>query len=527
MGVRSALAAVGVFGAAVAVSAAGFVAADSGPTASGPDRAGEVREFISQQLLTCQRWQPAAGRSGWATAVSVPGLPGVAGPGVLRLGQVGGGRQGAQTDVPGATVEVGGGGRLATAAVTAEGGLAPGLTAAALSWDLRGEGKGIASSPCRQSGSDMWLVGGGAGEGQRDLVVLSNPTSTDAVAGIAAYGKGGEVAGPGAADVAVPAGSTEVVRLDVLAPGVADAVVRVRTKVGILDATVVDDRMDGLTPRGTDVIIPAGRPRERLTIAPLPPGAGTRRLVLLAPDGRATVRVTAVTAEGTEELLAGEEVRAKGGRVVALDLTEALRGRAAALRIEATAPVVAGASAATDPDGEAAAAAAAEVAAAEQAIKDARGAAERTEAEAQLAKAETRNAIPPGEDLAWFGPVEPLQGSAAVTGLRSEFTVDLLVTAVAGDATAKVSLLPGGDRAAELRDFAEVEVPHGQTRVVRLEPPRGAAVFTAVLTPADGSGPLVAGHQQRGPEGAITGYGLQSLPAWIGMPRSEPDYSSG
>lgn len=527
MGARSGLAAVGVFGAAVAVSAAGFLGAEGGTSSAGADRADEVREFISQQVLTCQRWQPAVGRSGWATAVAVPGMPGVVGPGVLRLGQVGGGKQAVQTDAAGATVEVEGGGRPAAAVVAAEGSMAPGLAAAALSWDQRGEGMGIASSPCRRSGSDMWLVGGGAGEGQRDSVVLSNPSSTDAAARITAYGRGGEVQGPGVADVVVPAGRSEVVRLDVLAPGVADTVVRVRTKVGILDATVVDDRMDGLTPRGTDVIIPAGRPRQRLMLAPLPPGAGTRRLVLLAPDGRATVKLWAATTDGTEELLAGKEIEARGGRVVALDLTEVLRGRAAALRIEATAPVVAGVSAATDPDGEAAAAAAAEVAAAEQAVKDARGAAERTEAEAQLAKAETRNAIPPGEDLAWFGPVEPLQGAAAVTGLRAGFTVDLLVTAVAGDAAATVSVLPGRDRAAELQEVAAVEVPGGQTRAVRLTAPRGAAVFTAVVAPADGSGPLVAGHQQRGPEGAITGYGLQSLPAWIGLPPADPDYSSG
>ncbi|MFM2438963.1 MAG: hypothetical protein RLZ55_1788, partial [Actinomycetota bacterium] len=37
----------------------------------------------------------------------------------------------------------------------------------------------------------------------------------------------------------------------------------------------------------------------------------------------------------------------------------------------------------------------------------------------------------------------------------------------------------------------------------------------------------IAGHVQRGQDGAVTGYGLASLPGWVRMPVAEPGYSVG
>lgn len=523
---KSASAAAGVVALALGVAAAGFVVIDNNTAVAEAPGDGEQREFISQQTLACPSVPAGSGRTGWTTAVAVPGVPGVSGPGVLRVGALGRKGRVAQTDSAGTTI-VRPLSDSAASRVSAERGLAPGLVSASLSRDGGGEGKGIASSPCLAADSDIWLAGGGAGEGQRDTLELANPTTTAAIVDLSVYGRGGELEVRGTQGIVVPAGKVESVRLDALAPGVADAVVRVRTTVGIVTAAVIDDRMDGLTPRGTEIIPPAADPQSDIVTAPIPAGPGTRRLVLFAPGGAGTATLSAITPDGTVALLADTEISLKRRHVSGFDLTEELAGRAAALRISATTPVVAAVSAASDPDTEAALANAAAVQRAEQAIEDAKGAAQRRDAEAALAKAEKRDAIPPGEDLAWFAAASPLVGTGAVTGLRSDTQVRILLSAPEGDTSATVRVLPGAAEPADLLPGTDVEVKGGTTAQLRVAAPKGAEVFTVVVVPSGDSQPLVAGHVQRGEDGAITGYGIRALPAWVALPRAAPDYSSG
>jgi hypothetical protein len=476
----SALAAV-VLAVAVGTAATALVAVDSRTrvTASAEDQ----REFISGKAVACNPLVPGPDSESWTVATSVPGVPGAIGSGTVRVRSLGV-RRGVRSDSPGATVVASVQGREPASVVTADGGLAPGLVAAALSADARGAGKGVASSACQSPGSDLWLLGGGAGDTQRDSLVLANPTTTDAVVDVSVFGRGGRVAATGLVDLGVAAGATRTIRLDVVAPGVSDSAIRVRTKVGIVTAVVVDDRMEGLTPQGTDIISPAGRPQDR-ALVPVPGGPGARRLLLFAPRDRARVTITAMTTDGPREIFAGEPVTAKRGHVTVVELADQTQGLPAALLVAASAPVLAAASAATEP-GRAAA-----------------------------------------QDVAWFGPAAPLRGTAAAAGMRRGNTVELLMTAADGDAAATVSVLPADTSPADTAPVAEVNIPAGTTQTLAVAAPRGADFFTVVVTPDPAADPPAVAHVQRGSDGAVTGYSLQPLPAWVALPVARPDYGPG
>ncbi len=481
-----------------------------------------VREFLRSAKLVC----PGVVSPDDAivvAAASIPGTPGQDVPGEVTA-TVDGKPQGSITQ-PGATVvsqqrSVGKERR-----VSAEGGLAPGLVTAMVTTDDRGEGKGLWSAPCLAAGAESWLLGGGGSAGQRSVLLLANPTESDSLVDVTAFGKGGRLEATGDDGVTVPAGETVPVRLDALVPDTEAVAVRVRTRVGLVAASISDERMNGLTPMGSDILTDAGPPQRTQILAGMPGGAGGRELHLLASEGKGSVRITALTENGPLPLLAGEPVALTAGNLTVFDLTKELGGRPAALRISGDVKFVAGVGATTAVDESIRARRAAEVEAAETALEYAKGDAERSEAEAALTKAETANAIDPGEDFAWFGPAPAIPTRTAVTGLDPDLDATVMLSAVGGPATVEVALLPAGRTGATPRKSRKVEVPEGATVPVPVVAPAGAA-YTAVVTRRDGSGQLHVGHVQLANGRSLTGYALVPLPVWIPATRAQPDYGN-
>lgn len=519
--VLSATAVVGLCGGAVA---AGTIWQAEHPTAvvAAADATG-VREFLRSAELTC----PQLGGSGadvLVAAASVPGVDGQDDPGEVTISESPEAKPAVTVNEPGATARFTKAPDPTTPVVAAVGGLAPGLVTARVSDDSSGEGKGLASSPCLPATAESWLVGGNAGPGQRNELLLMNPTGTDSQVDVSAYSKGGPLELTGQEGIAVPAGETQVVKLSALAPQADHLAVRVRTTVGLVAAAIVDQRMDGLTPMGTEILTPAGEPRRSQVLAAVPAGEGARELRLIAPGSQSgSVRLTALTDSGELPLLEGEPVTVTGGHLTLLDVTKDLGGRAAAIRIDGDVPVVASVSAATAADASLKSQRAEQVAAAEEALKNAEGAAERREAEAALAKAETADAIDPGEDLAWFGPAADVQ-VAAVTGLAADLEVTLLVTGTGGDSTVTVGLLPASDGHANRRPFKSVAVPNGATVAVPLDAPAGADRYTAVVTRSSGPGQVRVSHVQSGDGRSLTGYAVGAVSVWVPLPVVVPSY---
>ena len=407
--------------------------------------------------------------------------------------------------------------------VIAAGGLAPGLVTGVVATDPRGEGRGLQSAPCVAAGAESWLLGGGASAGQRSVLLLSNPTESDSLVDVTAFGKGGRLEATGDDGVTVPAGETVEVRLDALVPDTEAVAVRVRTRQGLVAAAMSDERMNGLTPMGTDLMTDAGPPQRSVVLAGMPGGAGGRELHVLATEGTGRVRITALTENGPLPLLAGEQVPLKGGSLATFDLTEELAGRAAAIRITGDVEFVAGASATTAVDESIKAKRAAAVAAAERAIAEAKGDAERSNAETALTKAETANAIEPGEDFAWFGPARVISGTTAITALDSDLDATVLLTGTGGPAKVEIALLPADQSGAEPRRARTVEVTADATVAVPLAPP-GAGPYSAIITRTSGPGDIHVGHVQLDDGRSLTGYAATPLQVWIPTPQAQPDY---
>lgn len=477
-----------------------------------------VREFLRSAQLVCPG-VVSPDDDIVVTAASVPGTPGQDVAGSVTA-TVAGKPQGEITR-PGQTLvsaqRPGPGQRR----VEAEGGMAPGLVTGVVTSDERGEGKGLWSAPCIAAGAETWLLGGGGSAGQRSVLLLANPTESDSLVDVAAFGKGGHLEATGDDGVTVPAGETTEVRLDALVPDTEAVALRVRTRVGLISATISDERVNGLTPMGTDILTDAGPPRRTQILAGMPGGAGSRELHLLATDGKGTVRISALTENGPLPLLAGEPVPLRAGSLATFDLTEELGGRAAALKVSGDVDFVAAAMATTAVDESIRARRAAAVEAAETALKNADGDAERSEAEAALTKAETANAIDPGEDFAWFGPAPAMPARGAVTGLDPDLDATVMLSAAGGPVTADVAVLPAG--ATEPRKGTPVEVPEGHTVPVPVRPPAGPG-YTVVVTRRDGAGALHVGHVQLADGRSLTGYAMTPLPVWIPATRAQADY---
>ncbi|MFN8125771.1 MAG: DUF5719 family protein [Candidatus Nanopelagicales bacterium] len=510
----SAVAVVGVCGGAVAV---GTVAQSSTATQVAAD-SGAVRDFLRAARLSCPV-VASADEESLVSAVAVPDTPGQDVPGSATIADARG-KPMTRVTVPGATAQTDHDGSQ----ISAVGGLAPGLVSAQVVDDPRGEGKGLASTPCVAPGAESWFVGGGAAQGQRSVLTLTNPTASDSLVDVAAYGKGGQLELAGDDGISVPAGDTVRVGIDTLAHGTDQVALRVRTRVGLISAAVVDDRMEGLTPMGTDVIGDAGSPEKTVVLAGMPAGAGGRELQILAPTDSGKVRVRALTENGPLPLLAGEPIDLRAGHLTVIDLTKELGGRAAAIEITGDTRVVAAASATTAVDESIKARRSAAVAAAERALKQAKGDAARSEAQATLERAETANAIDPGEDIAWFGPAPVVPGTSAVTGLRKSLDASLLLSSADGTVTVKVSVLPAGQSGAEVRPARTVEVPGGSTVAVPLSGPTDT--YTAIVTRTSGSGELHAGHVQLADGRSMTGYALAPLQVWTPVDRAQPVYGN-
>jgi Family of unknown function (DUF5719) len=521
---RSGVAAGVVVGVCGVVAAAGTVmAAESQVVVADADGPAGPREFLRNTQSACAPVESAPGEDAYLTAATIPGMPGQDVPGRLSVGSLAGGEPTTAAQ-PGSTVEVTRFPRPTAGGVSATGGMAPGAVGSRLIDDSRAESKGLASSACGQAVPDAWLVGGGAGEGQRDLLTLMNPTQTDSMVDVAAYAPGGELKLTSNEGLSVPAGKFRQVRLDALSPATENMVVHVRTRVGLIVPVVVDDMMDGLTPLGTDIITDAGTPARSVITGAAPAGPGDRSLVLLAPGSDATVQISAMTDQGEIPLLGGQPNAFKADHVRVIDLSTELAGRAAAIHIVSDVPVVANLSAATDPSSQAEADRAARVTEAEAAVKAAKGAADRKAAEAELAKAETAKAIAPGQDLAWLGTTTPVRGESAVTGLRSQYRTTVYLTADGNDVTASVATLKAGT-GQELGATQTIPIPAGTTKAVSVKPPKGSDGYSVLVARTQGPGALRVSHLQTGSAGAITGYATGALPIWVNLPDVQVNYA--
>lgn len=454
-----------------------------------PPLRGEQTSPVTTAVRVCP--EPAA-QTGVATTVTVVGRPDAASPApagatlapldgpdrpVVTL-PAAGGAAAYPVPAPGSTPLV----------ARATGGLAPGFAAEQLSRAASGDRRGLADVACAAPGTDFWFVGGGTTVGRRGRLVLTNPLDTPAQVDVTLYGPDGVVAAPGGRGLRVGPRASRVLLLDALAPGLTRTAVHVQVRAGRVAAALAQQVQQGLTPAGWDWVPVAAGPARTLTIPGVPPGGGARLLRLVAPGDRdATVQLRLLTSDGSFTPPGGDVVALPAGSVAEVDLSAGLRGRPAAVLVEADVPVTGGVVARTgaDPAGS-----------------------------APPAGSAAGSGGGPAE-LAYTAAAPLLDAAVPVAPPPAGVAASLLLTATERDATVTVTPVPAAGAAGSAGSAAP-EGPASQTvavparRTVSVPLPAAGAAGALLVRVQPGSGPVVGARLLT--EGSGAGTLLSVLP---------------
>jgi hypothetical protein len=442
-------------------------------------------EPIGSTVMLCP--EPGAGSDLGVrvTAAVVPGQQGQSADGAAGLRTLPG-KESASSKIltPGGQAAIEAfGERLPAIEAFGEGGLAPGLVADQWGRDPGGAGRGLASTACAPAASEFWFVGGGAIAGRQTRIVLVNPDETSAVVDILIRGPQGLIDAPAGRGLVVKGRDRLVLRLDVLAPGVSATAVQVLARTGRVGAAVDDVQRTGLANIGTDWIPQAAAPATKVYVPGVINGPGARVLSVVAPgENNAHVKIRIVDADGTYTPTDRSELDVPAGGVVTIDMSPVLKKRPATLELTSTEPIAAG----------------------------------------------MRMFF--GNETAFSAGAQPFSGPAAVSGLPVRSASDVRVTIAAPDAAAQVdiTLLPfrGGKDAAQATSPRRISIGAGQLRYIKLDPPSGVDWYTAVVTPVEGSGPIVVAHRLREQSkygDLVTGYPWQPLRTQVVVPTAVED----
>ena len=274
-----------------------------------------------------------------------------------------------------------------------------------------------------------------------------------------------------------------VLRLDVLAPGVTATAVQVLARTGRVGAAVDDVQRTGLANIGTDWIPQAAAPATKVYVPGVINGGGPRVLSIVAPgENDAQVRIRIIDADGTYTPTDRAEVDVPAGGVVTLDMSPVLKKRPATLELTSNTPIAAG----------------------------------------------MRMFF--GNETAFSAGAQPFDGPAAVSGLpvRSASDVRVSITAPEGAAEVDITLLPfrGGKDAAQATQPRRISIGAGKLRYIQMNPPSGVTWYTAVVTPVEGSGPILVAHRLREQSrfgDLMTGYPWQPLRTQVVVPTAVQD----
>ncbi len=205
---------------------------------------------------------------------------------------------------------------------------------------------GIALVNCAPGDPDQWFIGGSGGLTSKGVLDLVNSGLSDSVVEVDAYTSKAAVP---PISVKVKANSSATVSLDALTPGEESVALHLITRTGRIAAYVLDLRAKGLRSLGMDYVKPSDAPHNELFIAGLYPHNGEKSgiatsLRLLNPGSLdATVRVQAISTDGSFIPVGFDGLTVKHGLVTTLPLTNLTQSSLFGLQIESDQPILAGA----------------------------------------------------------------------------------------------------------------------------------------------------------------------------------------
>lgn len=201
-------------------------------------------------------------------------------------------------------------------------------------------GGGLVVGSCPPTVDDSWYVGAGSGGKHLSTLVLTNLSSSPAVADVSFWGREGKIDAIDAEGTVVDPFTVRRVDLRDLASGEADFAVRVERRRGSLAVAALDSSTAVF--RGTDALDPTAAPRREQVVAGMPAGAGTRTLMLVNPGtSTARVGVQVIGPKGKFAPKGLDSVKVDAGRFTEVTVPKSAGNDGASLRLRSDQPVAA------------------------------------------------------------------------------------------------------------------------------------------------------------------------------------------
>jgi len=197
---------------------------------------------------------------------------------------------------------------------------------------------------CTAPATSQWFVGGTSDVSSKGVIYLVNSGLSVSIADIFTWSENGEQA---VKTISLKANSTVAVKLDSLAPGDSNIVVKVVARSGRVNSFLVDERVKGLQKLGGDSVNAISAPARKLVISGIPQQivkkkVPTHYLRLFVPGvADANFTLELLSSNGRFIPIGYNERKLISGSVVELKLTPEVAKGAFAIQLTSDQPLVA------------------------------------------------------------------------------------------------------------------------------------------------------------------------------------------
>ncbi len=197
---------------------------------------------------------------------------------------------------------------------------------------------------CTAPATSQWFVGGTSDVSSKGVIYLVNSGLSVSIADIFTWSENGEQA---VRTISLKANSSAAVKLDSLAPGDSDIVVKVVARSGRVNSFLVDERVKGLKKLGGDSVNAISAPAKKFFITGIPQQivkkkASTHYLRLFVPGvADANFTLELLSSNGRFIPIGFNQRKLASGKVVELKLTPELAKGAFAIKLTSDQPLVA------------------------------------------------------------------------------------------------------------------------------------------------------------------------------------------
>ena len=197
---------------------------------------------------------------------------------------------------------------------------------------------------CTAPATSQWFVGGTSDVSSKGVINLVNSGLSVSIVDVFTWSENGEQA---VKTVSLKANSSAVVKLDSLAPGDSNIVIKVVTRSGRVNSYLVDERVKGLQKLGGDSVNSISSPSRKFVITGIPQQlvnkkSPTHYLRLFVPGvADANFSLELLSSEGRFIPTGFNERKLVSGKVVELKLKPKVAKGAFAIKLTSDQPIVA------------------------------------------------------------------------------------------------------------------------------------------------------------------------------------------